>query len=417
MEAIRWRFFYGQDNNEKKLSMIGWQKILASKKKGGLGVSTIYGDHSSLDNPGSVSRSSLWCTIICEIGNLSLKGTNLLSHMKKKVGNGIHTSFWGDPWLYDMSLLQVFPRLYALECNKQVSVAVKLSEGSLTDSFRREPRGGIEEEQLLLFSNKLASVTLANSNDRWIWLLDSSGEFLVKSVRSYIDDTLLPTVGFPTRWVKVVPIKINVFAWKVCLDKLPTRLNLSLRGIDIPSIIFPICSSAGESCSHLLFACNMARLLLRKVARWWDLQTPDLNSYDDWLSWFISIRLSKGLKEVLEGYYFADAACRLTFFIVLKFCNASVFLIGMQKQTAGTLKSVQANGRVDYLVDTGWSNELLQRDIGLNLNQVLNKLLRRKPSNGAIDSYDVGNINSQHSPDSIELQSLNATSPLGAVYY
>ncbi|GKC29764.1 hypothetical protein Tco_1037058 [Tanacetum coccineum] len=163
-------------------------------------IGSIYGDHGSLDNPGSVSRSSPWCTIICEIGNLSLKGTNLLSHMKKKVGNGIHTSFWGDPWLYDMSLLQVFPRLYALECNKQVSVAVKLSEGSLTDSFRREPRGGIEEEQLLLLSNKLASVTLANSNDRWIWLLDSSGEFSVKSVRSYIDDTLLPTVGFPTRW-------------------------------------------------------------------------------------------------------------------------------------------------------------------------------------------------------------------------
>ncbi|GJS10251.1 RNA-directed DNA polymerase, eukaryota [Tanacetum coccineum] len=319
MEAIRWRFFYGQDNNEKKLSMIGWQKILASKKKGGLGVSTIYGDHGSLDNPGSVSRSSLWCTIICEIGNLSLKGTNLLSHMKKKVVNGIHTYFWGDPWLYDMSLLQVFPRLYALECNKQVSVAVKLSEGSLTDSFRREPRGGIEEEQLLLLSNKLTTVTLANSNDRWIWLLDSSGEFLVKSVRSYIDDTLLPTVGFPTRWVKVVPIKINVFAWKVCLDKLPTRLNLSLRGIDIPSIICPICSSAGESCSHLLFACNMARLLLRKVARWWDLQTPDLNSYDDWLSWFISIRLSKGLKEVLEGVFY------VMWWAIWKFRNEVLF--------------------------------------------------------------------------------------------
>ncbi|GKG43984.1 hypothetical protein Tco_0483077, partial [Tanacetum coccineum] len=26
-----------------------------------------------------------------------------------------------------------------------------------------------------------------------------------------------------------------------CLDKLPTRLNLSLRGIDIPSIICPNC--------------------------------------------------------------------------------------------------------------------------------------------------------------------------------
>ncbi|GJU54306.1 RNA-directed DNA polymerase, eukaryota [Tanacetum coccineum] len=200
--------------------------------------------------------------------------------MKKKVGNGVHTSFWEEPWLSDISLMHAFPRLYALESNKQVTVAAKLSEGSLTDSFRRAPCGGIEEEQLFLLVNKLESVILANSNDRWIWSLESSGEFSVKSPRSYIDNTLLPIVGSSTRWVKVAPIKINIFAWKVCLDKLPTRLNLSLRGIDIPSIICPICSSAEESGSHLLFGCNMARLLLRKVARWWELEYPDLNSYE-----------------------------------------------------------------------------------------------------------------------------------------
>ncbi|PWA76201.1 Endonuclease/exonuclease/phosphatase [Artemisia annua] len=112
------------------------------------------------------------------------------------------------------------------------------------------------------------------------WSVDSSGEFSVKSARSYIDDTLLPMVGAPTRWVKVVPIKINIFAWKVCLDKLHMRLNLSLRGIDIPSIICPICSSAGESGSHLFFSCNMACLLLGKVGRWWDLDFPKLHSYN-----------------------------------------------------------------------------------------------------------------------------------------
>ncbi|GKD11789.1 hypothetical protein Tco_1196196, partial [Tanacetum coccineum] len=94
MEAIRRRFFYDQDNNEKKLSRIGWQKILASKKKGGLGVSSFF----------AINRALLFKWI----------------------------------WRFSFSF---FP-LYALECNKQVSVAVKLSESSLTDSFRREPRGG-----------------------------------------------------------------------------------------------------------------------------------------------------------------------------------------------------------------------------------------------------------------------------------
>ncbi|GJU44105.1 RNA-directed DNA polymerase, eukaryota [Tanacetum coccineum] len=177
----------------------------------------------------------------------------------------------------------------------------------------------ILEEQLLLLVNKLESIILANSNDRWIWSLESSGEFSVKSARSYIDDTLLPIVGSPTRWVKLVPIKINIFAWKVCLDKLPTRLNLSLRGIDIPSIICPICSSAGESGSHLLFGCNMARLLLRKVARWWELEYPDLNSYEDWLAWFISIRIHKGFKDVLEGVFY------VMWWVIWKFRNQVLF--------------------------------------------------------------------------------------------
>ncbi|GKD44344.1 RNA-directed DNA polymerase, eukaryota, partial [Tanacetum coccineum] len=207
MESFRRRFFNGVDKNEKKISMIGWKKI-----------------------------------IIRELGTLSLQGINLLSHMKKKVGNGVHTLFWEDSWITDIPLSHTFPRLYALENEKHITIADKLSEASLIVSFRRALCGGMEEEQYLRLVDLVASVTLSNSND-----------------------------SSPTRWVKVIPIKINIFAW---ID-IPTRLNLSLRGIDIPSIICPICSSAGESCSHLLFSCIMARLLLRKVARWWDLDIPE----------------------------------------------------------------------------------------------------------------------------------------------
>ncbi|GJV34865.1 hypothetical protein Tco_1407342 [Tanacetum coccineum] len=45
----------------------------------------------------------------------------------------------------------------------------------------------------------------------------------------------------------------------------------------------------------------MARLLISKVARWWELDIPDLLSYEDWLDWFNSLRLLKGVKDILEG--------------------------------------------------------------------------------------------------------------------
>ncbi|GJS49476.1 RNA-directed DNA polymerase, eukaryota [Tanacetum coccineum] len=117
--------------------------------------------------------------------------------------------------------------------------------------------------------------------DRWSWLLDPSGDFSVKSTREFIDDSMLPKTDVPTRWVKSILIKINIFAWRVSLDKLPTRLNLSLRGLDTPSIICPLCSIAVESTSHLLFSSQLARRLMIRVVHWWELEYQEFHSYED----------------------------------------------------------------------------------------------------------------------------------------
>nr|GEV14581.1 RNA-directed DNA polymerase, eukaryota, reverse transcriptase zinc-binding domain protein [Tanacetum cinerariifolium] len=61
---------------------------------------------------------------------------------------------------------------------------------------------------------------------------------------------------------------------------------------------------AGESSSHLFFSCNVARLILNKISTWWILEIPDVASYDDWFLWFSSLRLGKGIKDVLEGIFY-----------------------------------------------------------------------------------------------------------------
>ncbi|GKC56698.1 RNA-directed DNA polymerase, eukaryota, partial [Tanacetum coccineum] len=128
-------------------------------------------------------------------------------------------------------------------------------------SFRRPPRGGVEEEQLGLLQSCIGGLILPNIPDRWVWSLEISGEFSVKYFRSLIDDSLLHKEDVATRWVKVMPIKINVFSWRVRLDKLPTLLNLSLRCMDLPSIACPLCLTSVESASQFFSACLMARQL------------------------------------------------------------------------------------------------------------------------------------------------------------
>nr|GEZ07216.1 RNA-directed DNA polymerase, eukaryota [Tanacetum cinerariifolium] len=65
---------------------------------------------------------------------------------------------------------------------------------------------------------------------RWVLSFESLGEFSVASVRKVIDEKRLSNVNTMTRWIKCVPIKVNVLAWKIKIDALPTRLNISHRG-------------------------------------------------------------------------------------------------------------------------------------------------------------------------------------------
>nr|GEW52577.1 RNA-directed DNA polymerase, eukaryota [Tanacetum cinerariifolium] len=94
------------------------------------------------------SKRSPWLDIVHEFKTLYNNGIDLLSLVKKKVGNGVSTTFWDDVWLDDSLLKKMYPRLYLLEADKHSSVAAKLSDHTLSASFKRPPRGGIEEEQL-----------------------------------------------------------------------------------------------------------------------------------------------------------------------------------------------------------------------------------------------------------------------------
>ncbi|GJS49240.1 RNA-directed DNA polymerase, eukaryota, reverse transcriptase zinc-binding domain protein [Tanacetum coccineum] len=206
MESIRCHFFNGTDIGDKKPIWVKWKNALASKEKG-----AIHGEDGKIGKKVKATYPSIWLDIVHE-----------LEVIKKQ-------------------------RLYALETIKDVTVASKLSYSSLDYSFRRAPRGGVEESQFLSMLAKVEGVALVNMKDRWVWSLEGSGDFSVTLVRKLIDDKTLPKVSSKSRWSKAVPIKVNILAWKVKLDCLPTRINISRRGMDIDSILWSICDNAVES--------------------------------------------------------------------------------------------------------------------------------------------------------------------------
>nr|GEW03533.1 hypothetical protein [Tanacetum cinerariifolium] len=230
LESIKRKFFNGIEGNERKLSLISWDTVLALKKYGE--PLKLYMVRKEILEPMVTLLDALLALISFERSmSFVPKVSIFLSFIRKKVGNGEDTLFWEDSWFDGISLKQQFSRLYSLESAKHINVAEKMNHPSLSWSYRREPRGGIEEEQQNMFFSRISSVILPNMRDRWIWSFEALGDFSVTSARHLIDDYLLPNGDVQTRWVKVVPIKINVFTWRVRLDKLLTRLNLSLRGV------------------------------------------------------------------------------------------------------------------------------------------------------------------------------------------
>nr|GEZ20247.1 RNA-directed DNA polymerase, eukaryota, reverse transcriptase zinc-binding domain protein [Tanacetum cinerariifolium] len=170
LESIRLNFFYGVDGSDRKLAWIGWNMVLTSKKNGG-----------ALDTHKLIPRRSPWQDVILAIHSLQSKDINLMDFIQKKVDN---------------------------EMCKSINVAEKMGHPSLSHSFRRMPRGGVEQKNYGLLCSKVADLVLPNISDRWCWSLEGSQEFSIKSSRILFDNTILPKVEVPTRWLRVVPIKI-----------------------------------------------------------------------------------------------------------------------------------------------------------------------------------------------------------------
>ncbi|GJS69691.1 G-type lectin S-receptor-like serine/threonine-protein kinase [Tanacetum coccineum] len=271
LESIRGRFFNGHDINSKKTSWVKWKNVLASKEKGGLGVSSLYALNRGLMFKWVwrfyTQNNSLWAKVI----------------------KAIH----GDDGKVGKKTKSVFPSIWIdivheMESLKNQDIDILKSHPCLDHSFRRAPRSGVEQEQFIELINQVQSVSLVPCRDRRVWSLEGSGEFSVASVRKLIDDKILPEVSSKTRWVKAIPIKVNVHAWKVRLDYLPTRFNISRRGMVINSISCPICDNGVESTSHLFFSCQ----IVKDIVRWWDISFMELSSYEEWVVWLSNLHLS-----------------------------------------------------------------------------------------------------------------------------
>ncbi|GJY86822.1 RNA-directed DNA polymerase, eukaryota, partial [Tanacetum coccineum] len=142
----------------------------------------------------------------------------------------------------------------------------------------------------------LLKISLVDPNveeDSCVWEKANDDTFSVGDTRRLIDSKILPTLAPLTSWDKTLPRKVNILIWRLALDRLPHRLNLSARGMDIPSISCSLCNGNVESSSHIFFDCDFAKEVWRLIRIWCDIPLPTFTSYGHWMYWFTSWQTPK----------------------------------------------------------------------------------------------------------------------------
>ncbi|GKF14184.1 RNA-directed DNA polymerase, eukaryota, reverse transcriptase zinc-binding domain protein [Tanacetum coccineum] len=147
-----------------------------------------------------------------------------------KVGNGNNTLFWRDPWCSTgLCLVDIFPRPFALDTYKDCKVCDRW--GAVNGVW-----GGMWSWRVPPMGRSLDDITTLSILIGDFRLLESENDYMI---------------GEYHVWNSWIPKKVNICTWRASLNRLPTRSNLAIRGVAIPSSNCPLCNEEVESLEHL----------------------------------------------------------------------------------------------------------------------------------------------------------------------
>ncbi|GJZ24777.1 RNA-directed DNA polymerase, eukaryota, partial [Tanacetum coccineum] len=256
LESMRNKFFIGSEICEKKMTWVSWNKCLASRNSGGLGIGSIHALNAGL--------------LFKWIWRFMQNSTELWARVIKVIhGNngGIHVDFLNSPiqgtWSGNLSIINSL-KLKGIDflslCTRKVRNSASIR---FWDDIWRTPRGGIEASQLIDLQHLIRDVVLTDKGDSWICSPNISKGYSVASAHHLIDKHTLEV--------------------------------LMLTRFYVP------CHEDVETVNHLFFTCDLAKDLWALLARWWELDIPFCTSISKWFEWLDSFSISHMALVFVEG--------------------------------------------------------------------------------------------------------------------
>ncbi|KAJ0450914.1 putative RNA-directed DNA polymerase [Helianthus annuus] len=311
LEGIRSRFLWGGCGSVNKIRWMRWERIIAAKSMGGLGIGGIRDMNLALmmkwrwrlkvdseqlwvkvieaihcnkrvakNVPLKKSLTGVWKSIVGVEGDFSKIGIDVNKSLRSKVGSGNKTMFWLDTWATSGSLKDEFPLSYNLAKNKRNSVQqnYKLNQGGVLWDWKwsRLPTSSEEKKEWEALSAILLQQSVGRNDDMWSWKENTAKGFSVKDVRKEIagsiDVNMAPGVF---EWSKIATAKVNLFVWRAAEGRIPTKIALASRGIQVGSTVCKVCGAAPETADHIFIQCLFAKEVWLLLWSW--MYTPGRN--------------------------------------------------------------------------------------------------------------------------------------------
>ncbi|GLT55821.1 hypothetical protein SLA2020_289090 [Shorea laevis] len=191
----------------------------------------------------------------------------------RQIGEGTKIRFWTDIWLGTTSFKQEFPRLYNLSLDKKAFVAdYKSTKGEGWHfKWRHAPFGRELDEQKRL-ENILQPIDIpGNKPDIFNWIHNPTG-YSAKLAYIFLDisSPCLDKNSCSLIWNPLMPSKVSFLIWRLFLNRLPTKENLLIRGVNQitnPDCVF--CGAHLEEVNHIFVKCRWSQQLWSRICYWW----------------------------------------------------------------------------------------------------------------------------------------------------
>ncbi|XP_071726746.1 uncharacterized protein [Rutidosis leptorrhynchoides] len=160
---------------------------------------------------------------------------------------------------------------------------------------------------------------MQEGNGRYIFKLNPGGCYVSKSVGAKIDECIIPRSYVHDETIRnnLIPQKIGIFMWRTLRGRILVKLELDKQGIDLDSLLCPMCNEVIESVDHVILSCKFAKEVWVGIHKWWNLNPMSYTNISDQLKSVNQGGIPSNLKKVCNVW--------ATSYIIWKNRNQKVF--------------------------------------------------------------------------------------------